>query len=114
MAELEKEGVSTAYIRNRTRRRQARLNSNGIMGSADIPNLFACCGIGLAFGEATEEDYEASRQHEREQLLARRKEREDKEEALRKQYRKAAAKKAAERGTDVEECYEVVDEDVEV
>jgi hypothetical protein len=111
MKELEEKGITTACIRNRARRRQARLSSNGIAGSADIPNLFACCGLGLAFGEATEEDYEASRQHAREQYIARKKEREEKEAELRKQYRKSAAKKFAERGTDVEECFEVVDDD---
>lgn len=110
MAELEKQGITTAAIRNRTRRRQARKDARGkAAGSADIPNLFACCGVGLAFGDATEEDYEATRQFQREKYLERKKEKEQQEADLRRQYRKQAAQKHAKRGSDVEEAYEVVE-----
>jgi hypothetical protein len=111
MKHLEEQGISTAAIRNRSRRRTARMNQNGISGSGDIPNLLACCGVGLAFGEATEEDYQSSRQHEKELYLDRKKQKEAKEEELRIQFQKLSAKKraAAARGEDVEEVLEVVE-----
>ena len=110
MRKLEEKGVTTAAIRNRSRRRQARLDPHGVSGSADIPNLFACCGVGLAFGDATEEGFQAARQHEKDQYLERKKEKEAKEEELRIQFQKLAAKKKAARRTDVDEVIEVVDE----
>ena len=65
MKHLEEQGITTAAIRNRSRRRNARMNQNGTTGSGDIPNLLACCGVGLAFGETTEENYEATRGNEK-------------------------------------------------
>lgn len=109
MRELENDGITTAAIRNRSRRRQARMDREHV-GSADIPNLFACCGVGLAFGDATEEDYEATRQHQKDQYLERKKEKEAKEEELRVKFQKMAAKKKAARRSDVEEVFEVVEE----
>lgn len=79
-------------------------------GSADIPNLFACCGVGLAFGDATEENFQASRQYQNDQYVERKKQKEAKEEELRIKFQKLAAKKKAARRTDVEEVIEVVDE----
>jgi len=113
MKELEQQGITTAAIRNRARRRKAKMeDSDGLVGSADIPNLFACCGVGLAFGEATEEHYMLERQHEKEQYLERKKEKEAKEEALRKTFLKMSAQKKSAKGDDVQEVFEVV-EDVE-
>ena len=109
MKELENQGITTAAIRNRSRRRQARMGPHGNSGSADMPSLFACCGVGLAFGDATEEDFEASRQHQRDQYLERKKEKEAKEEELRIKFKKLAAKKRAARRDDVEEVLEVVE-----
>ena len=110
MAALEAQGVTTAAIRNRSRRRRARQEARGLAGSADIPNLFACCGVGLAFGEATEENYEATRRFEKEQYLERKKEKAAKEEELRARFQKMAAQRKAARSSDVEEVFEVVDE----
>jgi len=114
MKQLEEQGITTAAIRNRTRRREAKMNSNGLTGSADIPNLFACCGVGLAFGESTEEHYSMSRQHQRDLYLKRKKEKEEREEKLRKAFLKMSAqKKASRRNDDVEETFEVVEEEDE-
>lgn len=108
MSALEKQGITTAAIRNRIRRREA---PRGLAGSADIPNLFACCGVGLAFGEATEESHEAMRRHQREQYLERKKEKAAREEELRSKFQKMAAQKKAKQN--VEESYEVVEESPE-
>lgn len=113
MKHLEEQGITTAAIRNRSRRRQARMNQKGVAGSGDIPNLLACCGVGLAFGEATGESYEATREHEKEEYLERKKQKEAKEAELRIQFQKLSAQKkaaAAARGDDVEEVVEVVEE----
>lgn len=111
MKELERQGITTAAIRNQSRRRQARMNNTGLSGSADVPSLLACCGVGLAFGDATEEDFQATRQHEREAYLERQKEKEAREQELRMQFLKLSAKKkAAARRDDVEEVYEVIEE----
>jgi hypothetical protein len=110
MSRLEAEGITTAAIRNRSRKRQARMGSSGVSGSADIPGLFACCGVGLAFGDSTEENYQTSRQHEKDHYLEVKKEREAKEEELRANFKKLEAKRKAARRTDVEEIIEVVDE----
>ena len=111
MKELERQGITTAAIRNRSRRRQARLNQQGLTGSADIPNLLACCGVGLVFGESTEEDMQVTRQHQKEQYIERKRDQEAKEEELRMQFQKVVAKKkAVSRRDDVEEVVEVVEE----
>jgi Zn-finger nucleic acid-binding protein len=111
MRDLERQGITTAAIRNRSRRRQARLNQHGLSGSADIPNLLACCGVGLAFGEATEEGFQATREHQKEEYVERKKQKEAREEELRRQFQKIAAKKkAAARRDDVEEVFEVVED----
>ena len=113
MKHLEEQGITTAAIRNRARRRQARMNQKGIIGSGDIPNLLACCGVGLAFGEATGENYESTREHEKEDYLERKKQKEEKEAELRSQFQKLSAQRkaaAAASGGDVEEVLEVVEE----
>jgi hypothetical protein len=105
LRDLEKEGITTAAIRNAQRRRKAQ-QRNAQTGTADIPSLFQCCGVGLAFGDATEEDYEAARQHEKEQYEERKKARERREEELRQNYIQAQKAKQ----TPVKEIIEVVDE----
>jgi hypothetical protein len=108
MGELEKQGITTAAIRNRSRRRQARMEARGTTGSADTPSLFACCGVGLAFGDATEEDYEATRQYQRDQYYQKKNEKESQEEQLRKKFKHLEAQKKAARPSFVKETYEVV------
>jgi hypothetical protein len=101
MADLEKQGITTAAIRNRSRRRKAW---GGESGTDDIPGLFRCCGIGLAFGDATEEDYEEKRQHDREQYLEMKKAKEQREQALRNRYRRKP------KGDGEAEAFEVVEQ----
>lgn len=116
MKELEEQGITTAVIRNRSRRRQAKMNSKGFTGSADIPNVFACCGVGLAFGEATEENYTATRQRERDLYQERKKEKQAREEQLRQAFLKMSAQKKSKArldNNDVQETFEVVEEEEE-
>lgn len=108
MRELEEQGVSTAAMRNRARRRKARgIGSRDVKGTDDIPSLFKCCGVGLAFGDATE-DYEAYRQHEKELYEERKKAREAHEAQLRAQYRKTHVATQSQ-SNKMEEAYEVVE-----
>jgi hypothetical protein len=108
MNQLEQEGRTTATIRNRSRRRKARMKEKGRrMGGADIPNLFACCGVGLAFGDATEEHYDSSRQHEHQQYEEQKKQKETREAQLRDTYRKALKTKV--NTNNIEESYEIVE-----
>jgi hypothetical protein len=100
MADLERQGLTTAAIRNRSRRRKAL---RGDTGTDDIPSLFRCCGIGLAFGDATEENYEEMRQHDKEQYLERKKAKELRELELRNRYRRKPKADAE------DEAYEVVE-----
>jgi hypothetical protein len=114
MKELEAQGITTAAIRNRSRRRKAKMNSKGFAGSTDVPNIFSCCGVGLAFGEATEESYSATRQHERDLYLKRKEEKQAKEEKLRKAFLKMSAQKKSMAGREKNaESFEVVEEDEE-
>jgi hypothetical protein len=101
MADLERQGITTAAIRNRSRRRKAWGSENG---TDDIPGLFRCCGIGLAFGDATEEDYEEKRQHDREQYLEVKKAKEQREQELRNRYRRKP------KGDGEAEAFEVVEQ----
>jgi hypothetical protein len=107
MKYLEDEGRTTAVIRNRSRRRKARMSDKSRSGGADIPNIFACCGVGLAFGDATEENFYLTRQHERFQYEEEKKHAEATEEQLRQQYAKTLKTKVM--GTHVEESFEVVE-----
>lgn len=55
LATLEKEGKSTAAMRNRIRARNAKKKSNT---SEDVPLFFRFCGVGLLFSDVTGEDDE--------------------------------------------------------
>ncbi len=55
LAALEKEGKSTAAMRNRIRARNAKKISNT---SEDVPLFFRFCGVGLLFSDVTGEDDE--------------------------------------------------------
>jgi len=87
--ELEKQGITTAAVRNRRRRRNAR-GKGGDPNAAneDIPSLFRCCGVGLAFGDGNDEDLEDIRRRERDLYEERKKAREQREAQLRSHYRR--------------------------
>lgn len=99
MWELEKEGVSTQAMRNRARRREARQR---LAASEDAPDLLRCCGVGLLFGDATEEDEAAARAREKELYLEKKRAKAEREEKLRRTYRKKA-----ESSDEIMECLEV-------
>jgi hypothetical protein len=90
MSGLEQQGVSTSAIRNRKRRRKAanRTGPKKMSQSADTPSFFSCCAVGLAFGDATEDDDEAYRQFQKQQYEERQQQQSAHEDALRKQYMK--------------------------
>ncbi|CAJ1938060.1 unnamed protein product [Cylindrotheca closterium] len=88
MQELEDKGMSTAAIRNRKRRRKAAKEAHPYMASQsqDTPSIFACCAVGLAFGDATEDGDDAYRLLEKKKYEERQKQQAAHEEALRRQY----------------------------
>jgi len=57
--QLEKEGKSTAAMRNNIRMREAKKNGK-TMVSEDTPTLLRFCGIGMLFGDAMGGDTDAS------------------------------------------------------
>mmetsp|Transcript_18029 Transcript_18029/g.37610 ORF Transcript_18029/g.37610 Transcript_18029/m.37610 type:complete len:355 (+) Transcript_18029:127-1191(+) len=50
---LDEQGLSTAGIRNRRRKRNVK---SRMMKSEDVPFLFSLCGVGFIFGDGTFED----------------------------------------------------------
>ena len=64
--QLEKEGKSTAQMRNRQRRRKAK--GYTAVGE-DTPGMFGFCGIGLLCGDSTVEDETAIKEYERAHTL---------------------------------------------
>lgn len=88
MKDLEERGLSTAAIRNRKRRRKAAKEAHPYTASQsqDTPSIFACCAVGLAFGDATEDGDDAYRLLEKKKYEERQKQQAAHEEALRRQY----------------------------
>lgn len=84
MNKIEKQGYSTSAIRNRKRRRKAKRGKP--VASADVPSFLSCCAVGLAFGEATEDDDQAYRDYQKRQYEERVKQQQMHEDALRKRY----------------------------
>jgi len=88
MNDLEARGLSTAAIRNRKRRCLAAKEAHPYMTSQsqDAPSIFACCAVGLAFGDATEDGDDAYRLLEKRKYEDRQQQQAVHEEALRRQY----------------------------
>lgn len=94
LQELEDEGLSTSYIRNRKRQRKAApmgFHSSNVDGAT--PDLgFGCCSIGLAFGGDHEldegGDTAAYRDFQRKQYEEKAREQSEHEEFLRQSYLK--------------------------
>ena len=84
MANLEAKGLYTSTMRNRSRRRRAR--TRNVATTEDAPGLLQCCGLGLMFGDASEEDDAANRAYSKTQYEERRKLREE-DEARKRQYK---------------------------
>ena len=109
---MESKGMTTSAIRNRRRRRRAAMkNRQGgggrfISVSEDAPSIFSCCALGLAFGDATEEDDGAYRIFQKKQYEERQKQQSAHEAALRKRY----MKNGLQSNQKVMEAVEVVEE----
>jgi hypothetical protein len=88
MNQLERNGVTTSAIRNRKRRRKAsrKPQTSRLAQSEDTPSFFNCCAVGLAFGDATEEDDDAYRQFQKAKYEERQQQQAMHEDALRKQF----------------------------
>mmetsp|Transcript_22160 Transcript_22160/g.30851 ORF Transcript_22160/g.30851 Transcript_22160/m.30851 type:complete len:253 (-) Transcript_22160:106-864(-) len=99
--QLEKEGKSTAQMRNRQRRRKAR---NQFAVSEDTPGMFGFCGVGLLCGDSTVEDETAMKQFEKDKYEAKKQAKNEREERLRKFHLR---KKSS---THLVEAVEVMDE----
>lgn len=101
-SELEKEGKSTAAMRNRARSRQARQNGSQMMAGEDVPFAMRFCGIGMLFGDATGEDNDAL--NSQRDVAAMKRQEKEKKEASRRKFR--MRKKSSDQ---LEEAIEVVD-----
>ena len=95
MTAMESKGLTTSAIRNRRRRRRAAMKNRASGGgprfvtvSEDSPSIFSCCALGLAFGDASEEDDGAYRLFQKKQYEERQKQQSAHEAALRKRYMK--------------------------
>jgi len=99
---MEEQGLYTAAIRRRSRRRRAYEGTKG--GESDVPEIFRWCGVGLSLMEDPG-DYEEIREREKTQYEERKKEREQREAQLRSSYRRQMAANA----NAEDEAYEVVE-----
>ena len=99
MSELREQGLSTAAMRNRDRRRQAPHSG---------PSCFDFCGVGLAWfdGGEYEEDQEATHMRQKKEYEARKKAQAQHEEELRTSFFKSKRSRA----NQYEEALEVVEE----
>jgi hypothetical protein len=106
LAAMDKQGVSTSAIRNRRRRRKAAKKNQRSRAahSGDAPSLFQFCGVGLAFGDATENDEDAYRDLQKKRYEERQKQQAAHEEAIRKKF----LREKGDKGT-VIEAVEVVE-----
>lgn len=88
MSTLEAQGLSTSAIRNRKRRRKASKGPWGsrVAQSEDAPSFLHCCGAGLVFGDATEDDDAGYRQYQKKMYEERQKQQAAHETMLRKRF----------------------------
>jgi hypothetical protein len=111
MDNLEAQGFTSSAIRNRRRRRRAAEKAKSgkwFSVSEDSPNIFSCCAIGLVFGDATEDDDEATyRKFQKKQYEERQKQQAAHEEAIRKRFLRNKAGGVS--ATKVVESLEVVE-----
>lgn len=85
---MEEAGAPTAAIRNSTRRRRAAQEAEA-NPAQDFVNLFNCCGVDLGLGGGNKESYyDISREMEAARYEEQLKEKHEREEFLRKSYKK--------------------------
>lgn len=99
MSEMEKQGLTTAAIRNRSRDLKRRKRR------AAWETLFGLCGVDLVCQDAFDESIDIAREERKAQYETYKREKEAQEEELREKYRKNvwSNKNAVE-----EESYEIV------
>mmetsp|Transcript_44902 Transcript_44902/g.108983 ORF Transcript_44902/g.108983 Transcript_44902/m.108983 type:complete len:331 (-) Transcript_44902:2682-3674(-) len=93
MSDLEARGYTTSAIRNAKRRRKASNRSyrQKMAAHEEVPAVFSCCAMGLAFGDATdpEPDDVAFREFQRKQYMEKHEQQAAYEDGLREQYYKS-------------------------
>ena len=88
MAMMEEEGLTTAAVRNMTRRRQAAKEAT-TNPAQDFINLFACCGVDLGLGGGNKEGYfDFTRELETARYKETTQEKAHREEMLRRRYQR--------------------------
>ncbi|CAB9498010.1 expressed unknown protein [Seminavis robusta] len=85
---MEEQGRSTAAVRNSSRRRQAAKEAT-MNPAQDFVNLFACCGVDLGLGGGNQEKYlDITREIETARYQETTRMRQEREELLRKSYKR--------------------------
>jgi hypothetical protein len=88
MTMMEEQGLSTAAIRNMVRRRKAAKEATK-NPARDFINLFNCCGVDLGLGGGSNEKYwDTTREMETARYEQFIREKAEREEALRKAYKR--------------------------
>lgn len=88
MSKVEEEGHTTAAVRNMARRRHAAIEANS-NPAQDFINLFNCCGVDLGLGGGNKESYwDFSRELEAAKYSETRREKNEREEMLRRKYQR--------------------------
>ena len=98
---LYSSGKTTAYMRNRLRRKEAGF-AGRLMAGEDVPTFMRFCGIGMLFGDATGEDNDVLNSQKEEGL--KRLQKKEKEEQKKRKFRMRKKKEEQ-----LEEAIEVVD-----
>jgi len=89
LQEMEHEGLTTSYIRNRRRQRKAKANFFPTSVDGNAPELgFGCCSMGMAFGNSNFDpsDTIAYKNFQRKQYEEKTKAQKDREEFLSQSY----------------------------
>lgn len=85
---MEEQGLSTAAVRNMVRRRNAAKEAT-TNPAQDFINLFNCCGVDLGLGGGNKEKYwDVTREMETARYEQHVREKAEREEALRKAYKR--------------------------
>jgi len=83
MDDLAAENKTTAAMRNQNRKRGTREGQMNFVNTEDTPSFFQCCGVGLMFGDAAEEDEKARKEWEKAQYEEKKRLKAAEEEKLR-------------------------------
>ena len=80
-----------------------------LVGNGDVPSLFACCGVGLLFGDASDRDGEYYKRHANQMYEEQVQQQNETEEKLRNQYTKVLKEKFIYHPNQKQEAYEMVE-----